>query len=151
MKDQWLRCQFSITGNRLRQKQVSGKKESACVPVEWVKLCNILVKQANSEWICRDLESNEPHWFVKCRVCQILRDICWNNFCEVKQVCSRTCPWCNGYRRRKWTWRPEFKCWTRLITFHIALIPLGKVWIQLFFIQIWVNRTDWVLQPWWGN
>ena len=36
--------------------------------------------------------------------------------------------------------------------FHIALIPLGKVWIQLFFHQLWVNcRTDWVLQPWWDN
>ena len=42
--------------------------------------------------------------------------------------------------------------WTRLIAFHIALIPLGKVWIQLFSLQLWVNsRTDWVLQPWWGN
>ena len=38
----------------------------------------------------------------------------------------------NGYRRRKWTRRHEFKSWTRLIAFHIALIPLGKVWIQLF-------------------
>ena len=39
-----------------------------------------------------------------------------------------------------------------LITFHIALIPLGKVWIQLFSLQLWVNsRADWVLQPWWGN
>ena len=37
------------------------------------------------------------------------------------------CPWCNGYRRRKWTQRHEFKSWTRLIAFHIALIPLGKV------------------------
>ncbi len=36
-------------------------------------------------------------------------------------------PWCNGYRRRKWTRRHEFKFWTRLIAFHIALIPLGKV------------------------
>ena len=36
------------------------------------------------------------------------------------------CPWCNGYRRRKWTRRHEFKSWTRLIAFHIALIPLGK-------------------------
>ena len=36
-------------------------------------------------------------------------------------------PWCNGYRRRKWTRRHEFKSWTRLIAFHIALIPLGKV------------------------
>ena len=33
---------------------------------------------------------------------------------------------------RKWTRRHEFKTWTRLIAFHIALIPLGKVWIQLF-------------------
>ena len=34
--------------------------------------------------------------------------------------------------------------WTRLIAFHIALIPLGKVWIQLFSLQLWVNsRTDW--------
>ena len=35
------------------------------------------------------------------------------------------CPWCNHYRRRKLTRRHEFK--SRLIAFHIALIPLGKV------------------------
>ena len=29
-------------------------------------------------------------------------------------------------RRRKWTRRHEFKSWTRLIAFHIALIPFGK-------------------------
>ena len=34
------------------------------------------------------------------------------------------CPLCNGYRRRKWTRRHEFK-----FAIHIALIPLGKVWI----------------------
>ena len=45
-------------------------------------------------------------------------------------------PWCNGCRRRKWTRRHEFKPWTRLIAFHIALIPLGKVWIQLFSLQL---------------
>ena len=51
-----------------------------------------------------------------------------------------------------WSWRLEFKSWTREIAFHIALIPLGKVWIQLFSLQLWVNiRADWVLQPWWGN
>ena len=50
---------------------------------------------------------------------------------------------CSRYRRRKWTRRHEFKSWTRLIAFHIALIPLGKVWIQLFSLQLWVNsRTD---------
>ena len=60
--------------------------------------------------------------------------------------------WCNGYRCRKWTQRHKFKSWMRLIAFHIALIPLGKVWIQLFSLQLWVNnREDWVLQPWWGN
>ena len=60
--------------------------------------------------------------------------------------------WCNCYRRRNWTRRHEFKSWTMLIAFHIALIPLGKVWIQIFSLQLWVNsRTDWVLQPWWGN
>ena len=52
--------------------------------------------------------------------------------------------WCNGYRRRNWTRRHEFKSWTGLIAFHIALIPLGKVWIQLFSLQLWVNsRADW--------
>ena len=61
-------------------------------------------------------------------------------------------PWCNGYRRRKWTRRHEFKSWTRLIAFHIALIPLGKVWNQLFFLQLWVNnRADCVLLLWLGN
>ena len=57
--------------------------------------------------------------------------------------CSWRCPWCSRYRRRKWTRRYEFKSWTILIAFHIALIPLGKVWIQLFSLQLWVNsRTD---------
>ena len=31
------------------------------------------------------------------------------------------------------------KSWTKLIAFHIVLIPLGKVWIQLFSLQLWVN------------
>ena len=58
------------------------------------------------------------------------------------------CLRCNGYSCRKWTRRHEFKSWTRLIAFYIALIPLGKVWIQLFSLQLWINsRADWVLQP----
>ena len=62
---------------------------------------------------------------------------------EVWRLFPWRCPWCNGYRHRKWTRRPEFKSWTRLIAFHIALIPLGKVWIQLFSLQLWVNsRAD---------
>ena len=34
--------------------------------------------------------------------------------CSLKML--RRCPWCNGYRRRKWARRHEFKSWTRLIT-----------------------------------
>ena len=51
---------------------------------------------------------------------------------QKKSVCQHALiwRWCNGYRRRKWTRRHEFKSWTTLIAFHIALIPLGKVWIQ---------------------
>ena len=58
--------------------------------------------------------------------------------------CFITWKWrCNGYRCRKWTRWHEFKSWTRLIAFYIALIPLGKVWIQLFSLQLWVNsRAD---------
>ena len=74
-----------------------------------------------------------------------------NNDCLSSTECWR-CPWCSRYRHRKWTRRHEFKSWTRLIAFHIALIPLGKVWIQLLSLQLWVNsRTDEVLQPWLGN
>ena len=62
------------------------------------------------------------------------------------------CHWCNGYRRRKWTRRYEFKSRTIVIAFYIAQIHFGKVWIQLFSLQLWVNSwTLWVLQPWWGN
>ena len=54
------------------------------------------------------------------------------------------CPWYNGYRRWKWTRQHEFNSCTRLIAFHIALIPLGKVWIQLFSLQLLVkSRTNW--------
>ena len=35
----------------------------------------------------------------------------------------------NAYNRRKWTLSQEFKPWTRLCVFHIALISLGKVLI----------------------
>ena len=42
--------------------------------------------------------------------------------------------------------RTEFKSWTKLFTFYKALIPFGKVWIQLISLQLWINcRADWVL------
>ena len=58
---------------------------------------------------------------------------------QLMNMDNRRCPWCNGYRHRKWTRRHEFKSWMRLIAFHIALIHLGKVSIHLFSLQLWVN------------
>ena len=47
---------------------------------------------------------------------------------------------------------PKFKSWMKLFPFQIALIPLRKIWIQLFFLQLWINsRTDWTLKPWYSN
>ena len=67
---------------------------------------------------------------------------------KVKKLINRSyfwkCLWCNGYRHRKWIRRHKFKSWTRLIAFHIALIPLGKAWIQVFSFRLWVNSwADW--------
>ena len=49
--------------------------------------------------------------------------------------------WCNDYCRRKWTWRHKFKSWMRLFAFHILIIPLGKIWIQLLSLQLWRQRV----------
>ena len=72
-------------------------------------------------------------------------DMCYNQTGDITTLDFKKwrCPWCSRYRRRKWTRRHEFKSWMRLIAFHIALIPLGKIRIQLFSLQLWVNsRTD---------
>ena len=34
---------------------------------------------------------------------------------------------------------PQFKTWTRMFAFHIALITLEKIEIQLFFLQLRVK------------
>ena len=96
------------------------------------------------EWKHFDSLINEKFWAVM----KVMIWIFWN----MEGAITIHRPRCNGYCCRKWTRRHEFKSWTRLTAFHIALIPLGKVWSQLFSLQLWVNsRTDWVLQPWWGN
>ena len=35
------------------------------------------------------------------------------------------CPWCNGYRRRNWTWRHEFKSWTDCISHSTNTLGKG--------------------------
>ena len=55
--------------------------------------------------------------------------------------------WSNGYGRSKWTRWSELKSQTRLFEFHIVLVLLGKVWVQLFFLRLWINsRAGWALQ-----
>ena len=80
-------------------------------------------------------------WSIYLLVC-LSTPVCWymHGFLFFAIYLSQyVCPWCNGYRRREWTRRYEFKSWTRLIAFHIVLIPLGKVWIQLFSLRLGVN------------
>ena len=50
---------------------------------------------------------------------------------------------------RHWNWNQwtEFKFWMKLIEFHFPLKPLGKVWIYLFSLHLWLSsRADWVLE-----
>ena len=35
------------------------------------------------------------------------------------------CPWCNGYRRRNWTRRHEFKSWTDCISHSTNTLGKG--------------------------
>ena len=40
----------------------------------------------------------------------------------------------------------QFKSWMRLFAFHTTQILLGKVWIYVFSLQLWVNSsTGWAL------
>ena len=89
------------------EKKKEKKKKRTC------RIVNIAVPADNK----RKIKENEK----RDKYLDLLREL---------KISYKTCPWCNGYRRRKWTRRHEFKSWTRLIAFHIALIPLGKVWIQ---------------------
>ena len=52
----------------------------------------------------------------------------------------------NGYRRGKLTY------WLSLFVYYLAVITPGKVYIQLFSLQLWVNnRADWGVDPLYGN
>ena len=48
---------------------------------------------------------------------------------------------CNGYCIRIWTLLLVFKSKTRLSLFHIAQIPLGKVYIRLFSFHLEANSS----------
>ena len=119
-----------------------------------------LKKNKINKWLTYKY-SNEQHHGIKRTILCGIKISLWKNRGSPKeheqnakkmQIIYLGYPWYNGYCRRKWTLRHEFNSWTWLIAFHIALIPLGKVWIQLFSLQLWVNsRADYVLQPWRRN
>ena len=106
--------------------------------IDWYlcKMVNILPSDIfNTSAISRNFNLRVCGFFSFC-VC-VFRDNCriWVTWafriiCECVTLFKVRCQWCSRYRRRKWTRRLEFKSWTRLTAFHIALIPLGKVWIQ---------------------
>ena len=86
---------------------------------DWVKLCVELSCAPNQNTFCYKRYSE---------VIVVIVEL----FAKIKRfepfiILNYLSSWCNGYRRRKWTRRHEFKSWTKLIVFHIALIPLGKV------------------------
>ena len=60
----------------------------------------------------------------------------WMRLCIVL-TCKHS--WCNGYRRRKWTWQPKFKSGTRLSAFYIIQTPLKKYESS----YCWNNKTHW--------
>ena len=102
--------------------------------IKMIDSCIFSTRQTDQSliWMLHHILKNRSHRFIL--------QYYHNSHC--KWLLCR-CPWCNGYRRRKWTRRHEFKSSTRLIAFHIVLILLGKVWIQLFSLQLWVNSgTD---------
>ena len=124
-----------------------------CIFIMWLYNNKTLVMWNGTEikpfGECRLKMIPPPDWTEIChKVCGCRGEFPPVNWCECNSKYDtvyndRRCLWCNGYRRRMWTRRHEFKSWTNLITFHIALIPLGKVWIQLFSLQLGVNsRAD---------
>ena len=48
---------------------------------------------------------------------------------------------CNSGRHKAWTQRYEFKSWTRLFAFNIALIYLGKDVYLTIVSPVWENSN----------
>ena len=105
------------SGQNIEHKQI--KCLSSGYEIQSLWSYNAIIRKMTSHWKVKD---------------SCLYNISWTRWLIDYIRKDGRCPWCHGYRHRKWT---------RLIAFHIALIPLGKVWIQLFSLQLWVNsRAD---------
>ena len=47
-------------------------------------------------------------------------------------ICAATEKYILPGRRGKWTWLLKLNLWTKLFTFHFALMTLEKAWIQIW-------------------
>ena len=124
-------CFGSYIGHLLGESYPSAQMQSmySTAPANWAT--SWMKNSAKIEELSDKIIRNFTTKFTRCWKIWTIKKKQWR------------CPWCSRYRHRKWTRQHEFKSWTRMIAFHIALIPLGKVWIQLFSLQLWVNsRTD---------
>ena len=66
-----------------------------------------------------DSSRNNDNHYTKTTSIQVVRDVLRNHRYWSRGVWR--CPWCNGYRRRKWTRRHEFKFWTRILKSYLRL------------------------------
>ena len=87
-------------------------EDTGCSPEDLPKAMNDREKWRER---VRDIRASGTTWW-------------WRYIC----VCVCVC-------RRKWIWWLAFKFWTRLFAFPMVLIPMGKVWIQLFSLKLWVS------------
>ena len=68
------------------------------------------------------------------------------NFSTLPKGCDWSPIYHSAISGRRWWqndyWLPEFESWTRQFAFHIALIPLGKLWILLFSLNLRGNYGE---------
>ena len=146
--------QFVISGNQWQLSQrLTGYRLNGCgvedlVGVYWIFCCNIpstkidssencqLIRKWYVPWLLRSL-SWKKKWIILLSRDDLLRACLahklmvetWRKRRNSNTHTHRKDSWDNVYHRKKWTWRHGFKSWMTLIAFHIALIPLEKVWI----------------------
>ena len=111
----------------VRERGGRERERTVCIHmcVFYVCLCLNLCDRDRASIVC-------VHMYVYVHVCVYDREKKWGGARGVMVIVVG-----EGTRRH------EFKSWTRLIAFHVALISLGKVWIQWLSLQLWVNsRAD---------
>ena len=121
-------------------------------------------------WFSRTLShfvsfKNRNHWaqFERCLISSSDHDaICIKfDFVESEKVSTREhtrfgqlretyirqlvwkCPLCNDYHCGKWRWQHEFKFWSNLITFRIALMILQKI-MNPIVLSPALGKIDWL-------